>query len=114
MIELLREMYSLLAWHMIPRDACPRAALYRLASKASGSEIDAGEVEVSEAFMTLDEMLAVRQDMHEGRKPKKRYRPAIVLRIDAGDFILDGQNRINVLMRENNHGPHRVLVVSLK
>ena len=53
----------------------------------------------------------VHVDSHDRARPKRDERPILLLEWRGRHFLIDGINRINRRVRENQAGPHEVIVI---
>lgn len=111
--NLKRELFSLLAWHMHRHDRHPGETLQRLLSKCADADLDQYDIILREAKYPLRHLIRIRGKGHGGAEPKREDTPLILLS-HRGIHVLDGQNRINKWSANDNQGPHRVIIITLR
>lgn len=111
--NLRRELFSLLSWHMHRTDRHPLETLERLVMKSAGVDIRGYQIGVSGREFMLRQLVRIRGDApNEGDAPKREDAPLILFQGD-NLYILDGQNRVNKWIKDQNKGPHRAIIVEV-
>lgn len=110
--DLRRELFSLVAWHMHRHDHHPGETLQRLVSKCVSVDLSKHRLLFRESKYTLRQLLRIRGQSHEGADPVREDVPLILLSF-RGIHVLDGQNRINKWVAQDNQGPHRAIIITL-
>lgn len=111
-LELRRELFSLIAWHMHGKDRCGCEALARLVMKACKLAIRPDRIAISERTFKLKELQKIRGPHHDRAKPVDETAPLILFSHRRKLYVIDGQNRLNKWTAERRTGPFRALVVS--
>lgn len=111
-VELRRELFSLISWHMHSKDRCGCEALARLVMKACKLAIRPDRIAISERMFTLKELRKIRGEHHSRAKPIDESAPLILFGHRRKLHVIDGQNRLNKWTAERKPGPFRALVVS--
>lgn len=111
-LELRRELFSLIAWHMHGKDRCGCEALTRLVVKGAKMAIRSDRITVSERAFKLKELQKIRGPHHSRANPIDEKAPLILFSHRRKLYVIDGQNRINKWEAEGNKGPFQALVVS--
>jgi len=112
-LELRREIFSLLSWHLHHTEASPADTLNRLIVKGTGEDLSAVPWKAFERCLSVRELAALATAGNTGR-PHNLDAPPILIQRDWRFTLLDGQKRAAHFKRCGRMQPVRCLVVRFR
>ncbi len=112
-LELRREVFSLLSWHLHRADASPRDTLLRMIKKSIG-DCDDRDFQISEKRLGFAALARHVDENHGDANPKRIDAPIILFTHKKKNYLIDGQNRLNHFSCETPVDPIRCLFIKFK
>jgi hypothetical protein len=111
-LELRREVFALLSWHMHHTDQSPLDTLNRLMAKATGQDLSQYPWKAFERMFSQQDLrgLAVQNKA----APHVSDAPPIVVEYEWKYALIDGQKRVNYYKRNGRTSPVRCLVIKIR